>query len=188
MICQRCGKETNVHKMSFLNTQEICMECAEKEINHPVYQFGKRIEYEEVKGGNYNFQGVLDGLVCDSQAEENLIARIKYQDTPENIFKAWDMLLNNMSYKASKAGRLLRVNGINYTDEATAWIAYMANTSRVDGRNEDSQRECKKINYGSAMETQLCMRMARNHPTIQQLFTAAMLSYWKDEDVSLPYI
>ena len=38
MTCERCGTETNVHTMSMFNTQDICMDCKDKETKHPDYQ------------------------------------------------------------------------------------------------------------------------------------------------------
>ena len=38
MFCQRCGKETNTHIMSMFNTDDICTECKDKEIEHPHYK------------------------------------------------------------------------------------------------------------------------------------------------------
>ena len=59
MKCQRCGKETNVHIMSMLNTDEICMECKEEERTHPLYERARVAEHAEVVKGNYNYKGLL---------------------------------------------------------------------------------------------------------------------------------
>lgn len=59
MKCQRCGKETNIHIMSMLNTDEICMDCKEKERKHPLYEKARDAELAEVKKGNYNYKGLL---------------------------------------------------------------------------------------------------------------------------------
>lgn len=58
MKCERCGKNTDMFTMSIFNTQYICMECKEKEKQHPRYEEAKRREYEEIKKGNYNFEGI----------------------------------------------------------------------------------------------------------------------------------
>lgn len=63
MICKRCSKETRVWRMSFFNEDECCLECLEKEKEHPLYQTAKEIEHEHVKKGNYNFPGT--GLPSD---------------------------------------------------------------------------------------------------------------------------
>lgn len=58
MICERCGKETNTHKTSRFNTQEICLECEEIERKHPDYQKARDVENEAVKLGNHWFEGI----------------------------------------------------------------------------------------------------------------------------------
>ena len=47
-ICDRCGKNLDV----------ICMDCKEKETHHPRYNEACRRDIEEIKKGNYNFQGI----------------------------------------------------------------------------------------------------------------------------------
>ena len=59
MKCNRCKKETNVSIMSMLNTQEICMECKDKEKQHPRYEEAQQREFEEVLKGNLNYRGLL---------------------------------------------------------------------------------------------------------------------------------
>lgn len=58
MICERCGKETNIHTTSMFNTQNICMECKEKERQHPMYEQALEADRAEVAKGNYSFQGI----------------------------------------------------------------------------------------------------------------------------------
>lgn len=58
MRCQRCYNETRVHTMSRFNTQEICMDCVKKEEAHPAYENARKREMEEVRKGNYNYEGV----------------------------------------------------------------------------------------------------------------------------------
>ncbi len=58
MICNRCYTETNVHTMSMFNTQEICMDCRKKERSHPGYEKARQVEADQVRQGNYNFQGI----------------------------------------------------------------------------------------------------------------------------------
>lgn len=58
MICQRCGKETNSHKMSWFNTQLICPKCQKEEEKLPEYQYAKEMERQQVLAGNYNYQGI----------------------------------------------------------------------------------------------------------------------------------
>ena len=58
MICQRCKKETLIHTMSMFNTQEICLECEEREKDSPRYQEAREAELKAVQSGNYNFKGI----------------------------------------------------------------------------------------------------------------------------------
>lgn len=58
MICARCRKETNVHTMSRFNTDDICMDCLEKEKRHPKYPEAAAAELAAVKAGDLNFPGV----------------------------------------------------------------------------------------------------------------------------------
>ena len=59
--CQRCGKETNCHSMSFLNEQLCCMECLDEEKDHPKFQQAKAEELRQVQAGNLNYNGLLHG-------------------------------------------------------------------------------------------------------------------------------
>lgn len=56
--CQRCGNETIATIMSMFNTQMICMGCKDEEKKNPRYDEAVRREAEEVKKGNYNFEGI----------------------------------------------------------------------------------------------------------------------------------
>ncbi len=56
--CQRCGNETISTIMSMFNTQMICMDCKDGEKENPKYEEAVRREAEEVKKGNYNFEGI----------------------------------------------------------------------------------------------------------------------------------
>jgi len=58
MRCKRCYNEMRVHTVSIFNTQEICMDCAKKEKAHPEYENARKRELEEVRKGNYNFEGI----------------------------------------------------------------------------------------------------------------------------------
>jgi hypothetical protein len=55
--CDRCGKQTNTMSMSWLNTEECCMDCLEAEKEEPDYILAKQKEAEEVKRGNLNYGG-----------------------------------------------------------------------------------------------------------------------------------
>ena len=41
--------------MSFLNTQMCCMDCLDKERDHPKYKDAKEEEARQVRAGNYNY-------------------------------------------------------------------------------------------------------------------------------------
>jgi len=62
--CERCGGDTEgCTKVSYFNTETICMSCVAKERAHPKYAEATRVECEAVKQGNYNFPGI--GLPVD---------------------------------------------------------------------------------------------------------------------------
>ena len=66
--CQRCGTETNSHTMSMFNMQDICLTCKEEERKHPKYDEARQRELEEIKRGNYNFEGIgWDGLTYEER-------------------------------------------------------------------------------------------------------------------------
>ena len=56
--CQRCYKQTDVNTMSIFDVSLICMECADKEKDHPKYQSAKKAELEAVVRGDLNFAGI----------------------------------------------------------------------------------------------------------------------------------
>ena len=58
MLCERCGKETNIHTMSYFNTEDICTECSEKERKHPKFKEAQDAEMKVVKSGDMNFPGI----------------------------------------------------------------------------------------------------------------------------------
>ena len=58
MKCERCGNTMRSFRCSWFNEELICPECQEKEKAHPKFKEAKRIENEEVKKGNYNFEGI----------------------------------------------------------------------------------------------------------------------------------
>ena len=53
--CKRCWEETPFLSMSFLNTQMCCMDCLDKERDHPQYKEAKEEEARQVRAGNYNY-------------------------------------------------------------------------------------------------------------------------------------
>lgn len=58
MKCSRCNKETDKFTMSMFNEDMICMDCKEKERNHKDYDKARQADYEQIRQGNYNFQGI----------------------------------------------------------------------------------------------------------------------------------
>jgi hypothetical protein len=44
--------------MSKFNTEEICMDCKEREKRHPLYAEADHCETEAVRAGNTNFAGI----------------------------------------------------------------------------------------------------------------------------------
>lgn len=58
--CARCGVSlvNHVAGMSYFNTDVCCLDCLEKERQHPDYQRARQVELEEVRRGNYNFEGI----------------------------------------------------------------------------------------------------------------------------------
>jgi hypothetical protein len=58
MECNRCYTETNTHTMSMFNIEDICMDCKKKEREHPHYEKARQTEADQVRQGNYNFQGI----------------------------------------------------------------------------------------------------------------------------------
>jgi hypothetical protein len=56
--CDRCRKETRVTIMSKFNADVICMDCKERERQHPDYARADEAETAAVRAGNYNFKGI----------------------------------------------------------------------------------------------------------------------------------
>jgi|SaaInlV_100m_DNA_2_1039680.scaffolds.fasta_scaffold01396_18 hypothetical protein len=56
--CPRCLKRSSSWTMSLFNTQDICLECKNKEEQHPDYKEALRKDIEEINNGNFNFKGI----------------------------------------------------------------------------------------------------------------------------------
>ena len=69
--CDRCGKQTNVMSMSWLNTDECCMDCLEAEKDEPDYILAKQKEEEQVKKGNLNYGGWRNESYTNSKMFES---------------------------------------------------------------------------------------------------------------------
>lgn len=60
--CDRCYKEIDSGRtMSMFNTQCICMACAAKEAKDPEYKKAVEADHNEIKKGNFNFEGIRGG-------------------------------------------------------------------------------------------------------------------------------
>ncbi len=57
--CDRCRGSLKVRTMSMMNTDCICLSCADKETKHPDYWEIRKKEQAEVRKGNYNYEGGL---------------------------------------------------------------------------------------------------------------------------------
>ena len=56
--CDRCGNKTNITTMSMFNRQMVCLPCKHEEKLLPEYVNACKVELEEVRKGNMNFEGV----------------------------------------------------------------------------------------------------------------------------------
>ena len=63
MKCERCGREARVSIGSMFNTEQVCLDCKEREEAHPLYAEARRREAQAVRQGDYNFRGI--GLPAD---------------------------------------------------------------------------------------------------------------------------
>ena len=62
--CDRCKNEFGAGDpriMSFMNTDTLCIPCADKEKLHPYYPIAKIEERKAVLKGNYNYPGLFAG-------------------------------------------------------------------------------------------------------------------------------
>jgi len=58
MNCQRCNGDDRITTGSMFNTEMICLKCKEKEKKHETYEFARKVESDQVRGGNYNYEGI----------------------------------------------------------------------------------------------------------------------------------
>ena len=56
--CDRCRRETVATIMSMFNTDELCLDCKQREEEHPRYEEARRAETEAVRRGETNFPGI----------------------------------------------------------------------------------------------------------------------------------
>jgi hypothetical protein len=57
-ICDRCNVETNSMIGSMFNLEMICGDCKNKEMKHDMYDFARKVEADQVKLGNLNYEGI----------------------------------------------------------------------------------------------------------------------------------
>jgi hypothetical protein len=57
--CERCSSCSTTTSMSWFNTEMLCIDCKEKEKNHPLFNKAKEIENQKVMQGDYNFPGIF---------------------------------------------------------------------------------------------------------------------------------
>lgn len=58
--CDRCGKPLDRGRiMSMYNTDCICLECADKERKRFDYSEASKAEFNAVRNGNLNFEGIV---------------------------------------------------------------------------------------------------------------------------------
>ena len=56
--CQRCGKPSISHTMSFFNTSLICNTCDEKERERDDFEDARNADEDAIRQGNHNFPGI----------------------------------------------------------------------------------------------------------------------------------
>ncbi len=57
--CQRCtGKTHGINSMSMFNNDILCVPCKNKEMAHPLYGEAVDMDNNEIKKGNFNFDGI----------------------------------------------------------------------------------------------------------------------------------
>ena len=59
--CDRCNRELTTRTMSIMNTDIICMDCAEEEKQHPDFIKAFKAEREAIKKGITNYAGLFAG-------------------------------------------------------------------------------------------------------------------------------
>jgi len=56
--CDRCNEETNSTIGSMFNLQMVCDKCKDKEVKHENYDLARKVESDQVRSGNYNYEGI----------------------------------------------------------------------------------------------------------------------------------
>jgi hypothetical protein len=63
MQCERCGGDARLSTCSIFNAEQICLECKDREENHPDYEKAQKAEDEALRRGEFNFPGI--GLLAN---------------------------------------------------------------------------------------------------------------------------
>jgi len=58
MRCQRCGAKAYTSICSMFNTEQLCLECSQREQAHPDYEKAAEAESQAVRRGDYNYPGI----------------------------------------------------------------------------------------------------------------------------------
>ena len=58
MTCPRCGGDAAPSMMSMFNTDMCCLECIEKEKQHPKYKEAVAADEAAISKGDYNYAGI----------------------------------------------------------------------------------------------------------------------------------
>lgn len=60
-LCDRCSNDLTTRMMSKMNQDILCMDCIKAEKSHPEFKRADIAELEQVKSGNYNYEGLFVG-------------------------------------------------------------------------------------------------------------------------------
>jgi hypothetical protein len=92
-FCDKCGEDLkNGRAMSKFNTDCICMSCSDKEKQDPDYESAVKADNEQIKQGNYNFQGIRAEsekyILSDKVIKQIMVIRAEARF---NMFSATDI-------------------------------------------------------------------------------------------------
>lgn len=57
-VCDRCGAKLKHRIMSMFNTDVICLDCKDKEMQREDYHKAVEADHEQIRKGNRNFKGI----------------------------------------------------------------------------------------------------------------------------------
>jgi len=112
MLCGRCGLDVNVFTYSYFNIDSICMDCKELEEKHKDYSLAISKEVEEVKKGNYNYEGIgIEGEEC----KDKYVWIVK-SDRAEEVNSIFERSKKESSLVRSMNALVKRCNGRIYVE------------------------------------------------------------------------